>query len=38
LYVFTNQVRSIDRFDADLYLTVFDACKKNELDLRTLVI
>ncbi|KON32197.1 MAG: hypothetical protein AC479_07800, partial [miscellaneous Crenarchaeota group-6 archaeon AD8-1] len=24
LYVFTNQVRSIDRFDADLYLTVFD--------------
>jgi len=35
LYVFTNQVRRIDKFDADLNRTVFDICNKNGLDLRT---
>lgn len=35
LYVFTNQIKRLDRFDSDLNRTVFDVCNKNGLDLRT---
>ena len=35
LYVFTNQIMRIDKFDADLNRTVFDMCNENGLDLRT---
>ena len=35
LYVFTNQIKRIDKFDADLNRTVFNMCDKYGLDLRT---
>lgn len=35
LYVFTKQIKRIDRFDADMNELVFDFCSKNGIDLRT---